>query len=248
MKNKSRAEPFRHDRRTGYPIQNREEIIDGLMRSGQFALAKDELIDQLTQSSRDEVRFMMKFICLPLYEIEWNDTHATATTPELLSDAETIHSNTVALVSALRDKYSRLAPSKSLERGRTIGNLSEATVLALGARQFNQSGNSYILPSSYVDDHSLSHANDLRLSYRDKTRVNQRLQIKTRRTQEHTSQYASHISVIGINDLDPRHYASPWADNSIHNQLILEINGTLPKNGTRSLNKKFDALMRQIYQ
>lgn len=236
---------FKRDPRNGDYLTTAEEKIDGLIHSGLFDEAKAKLNNELARSSRDMVRLMGKLICLPFYEIGWNDNNATATTPELLEDAETIHADTVALLAALVDKHSAPGLSKR-EYGETIGNISEVVILAMGAREFNKNGELYITPGSYTDNHALLHASDLHLSYRDRTIPSRRLQIKTRRTKVNERRYASNVIVVGINDLDNTYYDMPSAENSVHSQLTKELSGTLSHHSEISLNKKFDALMRRI--
>lgn len=213
-----------------------EQKIDRLIERDQFDSAREYLAKSLERHP-DHYRLYIKLIGLPFYKLK-HDLKDGVVQHEVLNEAECVHADAVELIQALipsiDDDHTPRVKKKHI-----IGIISEVTILALMARHFNRTSESFPIPAlEHEDMAGHGFGTDLH-SIETRTGVARRMQIKTRRTEDH--KFSSVLTTIGINDID-RFYQDYRNENSIYQLLIQEINGFASDNDIQHLNAIGDIL------
>ena len=222
---------------------NAEQQADCFINIGNFPDAKDALVQGIKQRPHND-RLLTKLITFPFLELNWRNTHSSASSPELLEDAEAVHGDLGSFLEINLDKLSAEKNGTDAYACR-LGTISELAILALGARHYNNTSESLIIPSTYNDDHSQEFATDMHLVHMDKSKPGRRIQVKTKRTLRSQVQYKDSIAVIGINDLDSFGYSRPANPSSLFRVIVSELNGTMNHYGEGLLQKATDTVLQR---
>ncbi len=228
---------------------NTEQQADQLIRWGAFSDAQkilDEGIHDPASSVVRAGRLLLKRCTLPLLELDWRNNNRTATDPELVASAESVHSELGILMEIGLDYIRHASWRYSRDSKKNmIGIVSEATLLAVGARYFNQTGESYIIPGTYDEDRNGgAFATDMRLVHADRHQPTRRIQAKTTRIDDHSEKYNHRVAVIGVNDLDPTGYTRHRNPNSIYRTIIRELEGGSTEEDIELLDGAMDTIFK----
>lgn len=201
-----------------------EDEADGLIRGGNFDDAYGLLKKAKKDTPKRHAMIDMKIVSLPYSELEFRLKNGLKLDDELMEDIEAVHGLVGEILEEQLDELewqAQLSPSYE----RCLGSISETTILALGARHFNQTVDSIIVPASKDGDYAKRHACDLRLIDL-KSNQETKLQVKTSRSNKDPDRYSKMVKIIAMQDIDPKNYRTPSARDSVARAIVDELSGT----------------------
>lgn len=214
---------------------NHEQYADNSIEQGDF----DSAFESLKRARKDgdpnrKGQINMKLISLPLYEIEYRLSHGIDLDVGLIDDAESIHGTAGELLAEYVHNFSMKRFGTS-SHSRVLGDISELTVFALGARNFNRTGNSFIVPATHSRDYAKRYASDFRLRELCPTQTYE-IQVKTKDHPSDHDRYGKFISMLPVSSFDPRYCRQPEVNGSVARHIISEMNGTYTDHTERALD------------
>jgi len=189
----------------------------------------------------------MKLVALPFYEIEYRLSHNIELDVGLIDDAESIHGTAGELLAEYLHNFS-MKNYGSSSYAKVIGDISELTVLALGARHFNKTGKSFLVPATYSQEYAKRYASDLRLRELDATEQTYEVQVKTKVHPRDYERYGAFISILPISSIDPRFCQQPDKRGSVARHIISELNGTYTDSTENALDIATQDMLTTIYE
>lgn len=226
---------------------NNELYADNAIDQGNFDAAFELLMRaRKTGEKNRSGQINMKLIALPFYEIEHRLANGIELDAELIEDAESIHGTAGELLAEYLSDFS-MKYQGSATYTKIIGDISELTVFTLGARHFNKTSESVIVPVINGRDHAQRYASDLRLR-EFSTEQTYELQVKTKGHANDNDLYGKFISIVPVSSFDARYCQQPEKSGSVARHIVSELNGTYNTDTERALEGATQRMLATIHE
>lgn len=255
--------PTDHQKSLDAKLSHPEHLADEAMSEGDFTEATELLSRALGDTDvtgfnhgQDVNRIKMKILTVDMAELSWYATQSIEPPNELIERCTDVHGLLGALLEEMQDELRN--PASSGYRRRILrGDMAEAAILLLAARDFNNTGRFIMIPSSRERNHAgagyqnKSFADDITTTFLNRSSrrpTTGHVQVKTRKDGR-DPRYSSAITTVYLSELDgesPYDRVDFLSNASLIAAALREINGKAAEADEARLSRASNSLYQLV--